>query len=152
MKRIETFLFVGALASALWLGACGDDEAELTCDDLCDKAAECGDDRSECLADCEESNPPQEFLACAVDLKCDPSDEEVFACVREIPPNEACSSGCAKLIACWGDAPKPEEDEWLMDAQTCASFCTWQFPKEAQDCLAEMDEECRVSEECSQHF
>lgn len=149
MQRIETLFFVGALASALWLGACGDDE--VTCEDFCDARADCGENRRECVSDCKSTNPPEEFLSCGMGLSCDATEDEIFECVRKIPANEACSEGCKKLVACLEDGPDPEE-AWMLDVRTCASVCTWYFSPERQQCMAEMDEECRVSEECSQHF
>jgi len=158
MNRIGSIAFAGALACALWVAACGgDDEQETypcedcdqgaktyTCEDFCDKGAACEDpdefDRAECLRDCEDMKAPQEFLACAMDLSCDPSDEETVECIRAIPPNEACSTGCANLFACMEDVEA--DDDPFMDAQTCSSLCTWQFPTELQECLASAGENC----------
>lgn len=138
MKNRTGFLFfLGALASSLMVGACGADD---DCDALCDKAAECDSEeaRSECLATCERMNFPPEFIECAVDLSCNPSTEEMEACVRAVEPSAACRNYCAKPCV-----QTSHEDERL-----CGSACTMLSP-EAQACLAALDgDSCGENHDC----
>jgi len=144
-SRIEMLFLAAVLASALAV-ACGEDEDEVTCEDYCDKAIQCGEtdpedgeelDRDECIRACKQAELPQEFLACAVELDCEPTDEEALECFRKIPPTPACSTGCEKLVDCMeADA----ENLFFSDARNCASMCTLVFPEEIQQCLASKDD------------
>jgi len=153
MNRIGSVLLVGALACALWVAACSEEEDKVTCEDVCDADEKCSADpeefdRADCIRGCEDAKLPQEFLACAMDLGCDPSDEQVAECIRKIPPTEACSIGCEKLLACLENLG-PVEEPLYQDVRTCASSCTLQFSPEVQECLAAMDETCMGLFECT---
>lgn len=37
------------------------------------------------------------------------------------------------------------DEEWT---HTCATFCTWEYSKEEQECYGAMDDECGVPEGC----
>jgi hypothetical protein len=153
MKRIESFFFVVALASAIWVSACGDDERPEgprnptkstetgACADYCAaKEQECGDDLDECLEKCREADPPKEFLDCSLALDCWPDTDEERECRRLLTPSADCVAGCEKMTACLG-----ADEEWT---HTCATFCTWEYSKEEQECYGAMDDECGVPEGC----
>ncbi len=133
-NQIGMLFFLGALASALLVGACGADD---DCDALCDKALECEPEgsRRQCMKYCEEMDFPPEFIECATSLSCEPSEEESRKCMRKLKVSRECKTYCAKACV--------DADE------SCGVDCTFSLPPQMQKCLAEIDgETCAGEDEC----
>lgn len=133
-NHVGIIFFLGALASALLVGACGADD---DCDALCTKTLQCNPEasRQECMKTCESMDFPPAFIECMTSLSCKHSETQANNCLRKIEPSRDCRTYCAKSCIEYDDL--------------CGVECTLHYPSEVQKCLAEINgDTCEGADAC----
>lgn len=139
-NRCGMILFVGTLASAFLMGACGDEE-EATCTDVCERLEAYGEDVvPNCVEECKASHDSSETLECMSELPCDASEAKLSECLKKTEVSSGCKTYCSK--------PCVLEE---LEREACEVLCMASANPEQQACLADIDgETCEGQEDCVQ--